>query len=243
MRRTRAICIIGFLALTGPAPASEKEAKENLERAINAQGGAAALTKTAQLKRSDKGTILIGGKKVPFTSQVVRSLPTRVRIDFEAANGVKTTVVLDGDKGWQSDGGPAFELLTARVKERREEAYVDHATTLVPLRKSDYTLSTLPKKKIDGEEAVGIKVAHKGQPDLRLYFLVRNGLLVRVERQITLAGRKIDKESHFSGYKDFDGVKLPTRESEVVNGTKSVEFTVSDVSFPAKIDAKTFARP
>src|SRR5437763_15660135 len=104
--------------------------------------------------------------------------------------------------------------MAPKMKELREEAYVSYATTLVPLTKEGYTLSTLAKTKVDGEAAVGIKVVRKGYPDLRLYFLERNGLLVRVEREATLVGLKIAKEYRYSTFKSFDGVKLPTRETE-----------------------------
>src|SRR5262249_40400990 len=148
------------------------------EKAIKAQGGEKALTKAQQCKRTDNGTQALLGRDVPFVSQVTRSLPDRVRLQIELDKKVNTTLVLDGSKGWQSEGGgPASALPRARVRELREEAYVWWLTTLVPMTKPGFTLSTIDKIKIDGDSAVGIKVVHKGYADTKMYFLERNGLL------------------------------------------------------------------
>jgi hypothetical protein len=233
--------MIGILAWTtavSSLSAGEKEAKEILERAIKAHGGTKALTKAAQLERRDKGT----QGPTAFTSKVVRSLPDRVRLTIVHGE-TTTTVVLNGNKGWKSDGGPAEALEAPRLKELREEAYVDWIATLVPLTKTGFTLSTLPKTKVSGEQAVGIKVVHKGSPDVRLYFLQRNGLLAKIQFETKRAGLAVEMEYLFSAFKEFSGVKLPTRRTELINGKKFTEYTSSDVSFPAKIDAKTFAKP
>jgi hypothetical protein len=242
MRTQTAIAIIGLVALAGPVRGSEKEAKEILNRAIKAHGGAAALTRAAQLKRTDVGNQVVLARAVPFTSQVVRSLPDKVRLTVEAA-GTKTVLVLNGEKAWQSDGGPAAELLPARASEVRDEAYVDYVATLVPLTKAGYTLSSLPKAKVGGEAVAGIKAVHKGRPDVRLYFSEKTGLLAKIEREARVAGLKVDQEYLYGAYKDFDGVKLPTKQTVMINGKKFTEFTSGDVTFPVKLDEKTFAKP
>ena len=242
MRTTHAIWIIGLVFLPGVARAADKEARAILERAIKAQGGASGLAKAAQLRRKDSGTHFTFGGQLPFTGLTIRSLPGRVRLSAEFG-GNKTTFVLNGDKAWQSDGGPAVELSKARVKELREEAHVEWAATLVPLTKSGFTLSSLSRTKVNGEPAVGIKAVYKGRPDLRLYFLERSGLLVKIEREASEAGLKVDKSYLYGAFKDFDGVKLPTKQTVLINGKKFTEFTTSDVSFPARVDAKTFAKP
>ncbi len=239
MRRTLAIWILGMVALAGTARANEKEARAILDRAIKAHGGTAAMTRAIQFKRSDKGT----HSRIPFSSQWVCRLPDKVRLTIEHGGGGKTVVVLNGDKAWQSDGGPAAELLPARVRELREEAYVDWVATLVPLTKSGFTLSALPKTSVDGKSVVGVQVKRKGQPELHLYFLESGGLLVKIEREARVAGLKVDKEYLYSEHKAFDGVKLPTRQTVLINGKKFTEFTSSDISFPSKLDAKTFDRP
>jgi hypothetical protein len=241
-RTNQALLIVALLTVAGPARGSEKEAKEILQRAIKAHGGERTLTKAAQLRRRDVGTQTLPSGLVKFTIELVRSLPDRFRLTAEVGR-IKTTIVFNGDKAWQSDGGPAVEQQQAHVQELREEAYVDWIITLVPLTRTGFTLSTLPKTKVGGEAAVGIKVVRKGSPEVRLYFLESSGLLARAEREAREVGLKVDKEYLYSAYKEFDGVKLPTKQVVLINGRKFTEFTSSDVSFPARLPEKTFAKP
>jgi hypothetical protein len=244
MRTNLALGIGMLLVLAGPAKASEKEAREIVDRAIKMQGGAAALARAAQCKRTDTGTQTLQGRDVPFTSYVARSLPEKVRLQIELNRKVKTTIVLNGDKAWQSDGGaPAVQLLSQRVRELREEAYLWWLTTLVPLTKPGVTLSTVPDIKVDGEAAAGVKVVFRGHHDVRMYFSKRNGSLVKVECQATEGGVKVDKEYFYSGYREFDGAKLHTKEIVKVNGQKWTAFAISDYSFPEKIEGGTFNKP
>jgi hypothetical protein len=239
----RSVCALAVLAfVSSSAPAGEKEARAILDRAIKAQGGADALKKAVQLRRTDKGTQVLLGRDLPFTSQVVRSLPERVRLKIELGK-FTTTVVLDGDRGWQSDGGPAVALGLPRVRELQEEAYVQWVATLVPLLGPGFTLSALPKTKVGDESAVGIKVVRRGKAEVRLYFLERNGLLAKIETKGSKAGVAVDKEYLLSGYKEFEGIKLPTKELVKINGNKETEFTISDYDFPAKLEPGTFGKP
>jgi hypothetical protein len=235
--------LLALFALAGTALAGNNEAREIVERAIKAQGGEAALARAQQCTRKDVGTQALLGREVPFVTQVTRSLPDKLRLKIEVDRRFESTIVVDGDKGWQSEGGPAVQMAPQRLKEVREELYLWWLTTLVPLTRPGFTLSTLPDTKVEGEAAAGVKVVHKGHADTKMYFLKRNGLLAKVERRAPEAGLTVDKEYFYSSYKEHAGVKLPTKEVVKVNGRKWTEFTISDYAFPAKLDAKAFAKP
>jgi hypothetical protein len=234
-------CVL--LVLAAPARANEKDARAIVDRAIKAHGGAAALTRAAQCKRTDTGTQRLQGKDVPFTSYVARSLPDKMRLQIDLDRKVKTTIVLNGDRGWQTEGGPATSLPTQLVRELREEAYLCWLTTLVPLTKSGFTLSTVPDIKVDGETAAGIKVVSRGHHDVHLYFLKSNGLLVKLDCSSTQAGNKVYKEYFYSNHREFDGIRMHTRELVKYDGQKWTAFSISDYTFPEKIDLSTFNKP
>jgi hypothetical protein len=243
MRRIPVLAVL--LLLPAAAPAGEKEARALIERAVRAQGGADALRKAQQCQRTDTGTQAVLGADATFVSEVTRSLPGKVRLNITLKKKLRTTVVVNGDKGWQTEGGPAAEMFPQRLKELRDEAYVWWLSTLLPLlaEKGGFTLSTLPDTTVHGEPAAGVKVTAKGRPETKLYFLKRNGLLAKVERRASEAGLPVDKEYLYSTYKEFNGVKLPTHEVVLVNGRKWTDITISDYRFPAKLPASTFAKP
>ena len=244
MRRIVLLMALATVTTAGVASADEKDAKAIVRRAITSHGGAEALTKAQTCKRVDTGKQAVLEKEEPFVSQVSRSLPDKVRLQIKLGKTFETTIVLDGETGWQADnGGPATKMLAGRLREVREEAYLWHVTTLVPLLEGEFTLSTLPETKIGTEAAVGVKVERKGHADTKLYFNKRNGVLLSAERRVFEAGIAVDKTYLYEGHKSFGGAMLPTKETVKLNDRKWTEFAISDYTFPTKFDATTFAKP
>jgi hypothetical protein len=235
---------VGLVVAAGPARAGDREAAlEVIDRAIKAHGGAAGLAKVAVASHTESGVHLLGGKEVPFTSEVVHSLPERIRLEVLLDKKFPFVSVVDGDKGWQRAGGMTFELSGPRVKEIREEAYVWWLATLAPLKQDVFQLAPVPDDRVDGQPAAGVKVSCRGHADTRLYFDKRSGLLVKIARRVPEAGVPVDKEYLYSDYKEFDGVKLPAKEVMTLNGKKGAERTVSAYKFLSRPDKNAFAKP
>jgi hypothetical protein len=213
MRRFALLVAVAVaVAAAGPVGADDKDAKAIVRRAIAAHGGAEALEKTLKCKWTGKGKQAIVDKEEAFESQVTRSLPDKVRLRVKMGKTFETTIVLDGETGWQADnGGPAAKMLAGRTREVREEAYLWHVTALVPLLNPEFTLSTLPESKVGTEAVVGVKVERKGHADTRLYFNKRNGILLSAERRVSEAGLAVDKEYLYEGHRSFGGAMLPTK--------------------------------
>jgi len=242
MRRVLVLALAAGAVWAGPVRASDREALAVLDRAIKAHGGEAALRKAQVCVRTDSGKLL-RPEEVRLTSEVTRSLPDKVRLEVELDKRYKVVIVLNGDKGWERRGGPATEMSRQRTEEMREEAYVWWLTTLVPLRKPAFDVTTAPEAKVDGEPAVAIRVRSRGHPESTLYFNKRTGLLVKIERRATEAGVPVDKQYLFSGHKTFDGVKLHTREVLLLNDKRWTDVTIRDYKFLKKIDDDKFGRP
>jgi hypothetical protein len=238
--------ILGSLATLGSrAPAGEREvALELIEQAIKAHGGADKLTRLASHRRAGSGTMTQIGREIPFTTEVVTLLPDRLRLVIELDKRFQLTTVMDGDKGWQqSAGGSTVELTRERLQEIREEAYLWWLTTLVPLQQDGFTLTTVADVTIDGAAAAGVKIHRKGHLDARFYFDKQSGLLVKIERRAPEAGITVDKEYFYSQFKEFDGVKLPTKEVMTINGKKWSEVSGMAYQLLPRIEDKMFARP
>jgi hypothetical protein len=237
------LAAVAFLALTGPSWADEKEARAALDKAIEAHGGAAALTKAARRTHTEAGSLWVRDREVAFVRKVVSDLPDRRRQEITLDKAVESTQVLDGEKAYANDRGVTRDLDKQRVEELREEAYVDWLATLAPLQKGGFTLASLGGSQVNGEQVVGVEAARKGRPTVRLYFSAKTGLLLKMSWRGRAAGQDVDRERHFSGHKDFAGVKWPTKETSTLAGKKHTDVTIGGVEFPAKLDAKAFARP
>jgi zinc protease len=239
------LLICGAVTLAAPnAFAGDREdAVAIVDEAIKAHGGADALTKAQTLVRAGVGTLTLFNDKIPFTDEVSWSLPDRWRVSINLEKRGVQSIILNGDKGWQSAGGPAMELGAERLREISNEVYVLWLATLTPLKKDGVQLSPVPDIKVNGEAAVGVKATSKGRPDVKLYFDKKTHLLVKIERRVSEAGVQLNKEDFYSDYKDFDGVQLPTKLMFQISGRKFSELTNATYKLPKKIDDALFTKP
>ena len=223
--------------------ADQEDAAAIVDQAIKAHGGADALNKAQTMVRSGAGTMTTFDTTVPFTDEWIMKLPDKLRMAVDFNNKARVTTVLNGDKGWQAAGGKTMELSADHLREQRTELYVLWLTTLTPLKKDDIKLSTLPEIKVNGEPATGVKATSKNKPDVKLYFDKKTHLLVKVERTVREAGIAVNKADVYSNYKDFDGVKLPTKQVLFLSGRKFTDVASIDYKLKSKIADATFGKP
>jgi hypothetical protein len=216
-------------------------AKDLIARAIKAHGGAEALIRAATLSRIGKGQPLVPSRAA-FTTEELLDLPNRLRIVVEVGRN-RVIRVLDRDHGWQQGNGPAEEMPAQRLAEVQEEAYVLWIATLAPMLKEGFTLTLLPESKVNSRPALGVLVASRGKPDLTLCFDKESGLLLKISRKATDAGKAVVRESVYAEHKDVGGARLPGRETVFVDGSKVAEITYSEYKLLRKVDEKPFQRP
>jgi hypothetical protein len=231
----------------GPTPTkSDDKAVQFLEDAIKVHGGMDALGKLASIERNVKGTFAAERRNLDFTADASFQLPGKMRTVISIDTGdskAGNTVVLDGDKGWQTDGGESITLPDSRVQELREQLYAYAVTTLLPLRDSSVILVMADETPVDGKPASVLRAVAKDQPEMRLYFDKASGLLVKVSYRAKLAGGSGDMEIRLLDHKDIDGAKVPQRQIESLNGNKVADWTLTSIRPGRKFDANTFARP
>ena len=249
MRNTITLMVAGIaLAVANQAIASERDdALEILVKAIKAHGGEDALAKAAQLDRKGAGTITVFDKEMTIVDDLIVALPDRFRHALEVSQDkqkVSLTNVVNGNVGWQDNGGAVTELTNERLTELQEEAYVQWVSLLVPLVKDkEFNLKPLQPTKINNRPATGVKVSRKARPDISLYFDAESALLVRIQRRTKQAGVEVQKETSLGDYKEVDGVKLPFTFVETLNDKKFAEVKVLSYKLLGKLDDKLFGKP
>lgn len=238
----------GLLVIAERASAAERDkALAVINDAIQAHGGEDRLTKAKVMMRSSKGVMHLFGKESQFTADTAFQLPDRYRdVITIDAGGQKSllTIVVNGEEGWNATGGMVIAHTKARLAEVREEIlYVLLLTTLVPLKDKAYDLTLIADAKVFGLPALAVKVTSKGHGDATLYFDKESRLLVKLERKAQEGGLSYNKEYFFREHKDFEGLKMPTKYVEVMNGNKSIEMTINAYKFPGKIEESVFGKP
>jgi hypothetical protein len=225
------------------------QARAIIDKAIQAQGGEANLAKQKIVRQ--KGTYRRFGddnQGTPlFSWEQITQLPDRIKnVQKGEIDGQKVSmsIVLKGDQGWTNMHGQIGDLAKQMMDELKEDLYADEVSLLLPLKQKEYQLSALAEEKVNGQPAVGVKVAAKGHRDVRLYFDKERMLLVkRVQRMSDGMGGQVTQEEFFSEFKETDKVKLPRKLVTFADGKKISEGSITEVQFLDKIEDKEFDKP
>jgi hypothetical protein len=224
------------------------DAKEIIERAIRAHAGTEAqLAQRRVCVSTSKGTLALPMMgNTPTTRETTFILPDRLKWSLQLSppgQKVSFVIALDGLTGWRSMQGAADSMTPPEYDAVQDEAHFVWVCTLIPLKQRGYTLSPLPETQVNGQPAVGVKVEAGSRGAVQLYFDKQTALLVKGVYRSREGGREVTKESYFADYKDFNGLKQPTRQTVYTKGQKTEDWTYESYRFPGRIDPKEFQKP
>ena len=237
----------------GPAAAADEDAKAVVEAAIKAHlGGRDGFAKVERYRQTTKGTQIDFAdpeKRIPVVCEVTAEWPSRIRMTIELKSPTETkarTVVADGNVVKLAIKGPggteSGELDADNANIVRSDTYALHwSSRLVPLR--DGTAAKAAGVKVNGKATDGVKISRRGWPDVWYYFDCDTHLLAKVAYRDKEAGVEVQKDMEFGEYKEFDGLKMPTKMVERRDRKPVFELEVAELTFPKEFDKKLFEKP
>ncbi len=234
--------VLGLLLVpAGESQADTQDCRAIIDKAMKAVGGEEQLAKHRAQTWKETGTYYGEGAGQPFVGKYAVQFPDQFRMEIENV----FVIVLDGDKGWMAAGGNTQELTKEQLAQQKESQYAGWVASLLPLKDKAFQLSSLGESKIGDRAVVGVKVAHKGHGDVNLYFDKGNGLLRKSESHYKdwMTGKDTEMVFTYDAYKEFGGLKVPTKVDLIRDGKKFVEAEIEDVKPVAKLDASVFAKP
>jgi hypothetical protein len=231
------------MLLLGTALRADDKARDVLKHAIAARGGEEKLSKMKGYRESSRGSIAVMGMEIEFEAQTIAAPPTRMRTDLEMElSGTKHTVKvrINGDSIKRSIDGKDLEMQDAEKEDGKQRMQVSYAMRLVPLL-NDKTvqIKSLADAIVDGKETDVVQVSGKAIKETKFYFDRNTHLLTKVEYEgLGPSGNKGKLEMRLSEYKEFDGIKQPTKMTFSNDGTKFLEQTLTEYKVLDKIDEK-----
>jgi len=173
----------------------------------------------------------------------------KVRWIFLDAAAKKPLVIelINGRQGWAKTGDQAADELPGDMLDSEsDDAYLNWATMLVPLKKDGVRLSTIKDETVAGRKAEGILVKAGKHRPFKFYFDAETHLLVMCET----ISKKEDVQSEvvertiWSDFQDVQGTKQPLKLSVLWDGVEVSEGRVVDLKFYEKpLEAKLFEKP
>ncbi len=243
--------LVGIVALVGSsaARAADDEPKDIIAKAIKAHGGEEFLTKHQAGRSKNKGKINIPGVgEVDFTQETAFMIPGKAKESLELTiSGQKVSVVtlINGDEASLEVNGKAMDIDDTIKGTLKNAGHVMKLARLTPLLKDKtYELSLVGEEKVEGEPAIGIRVACKGQKDINIFFNKKTHLLAKLEyRGSDTTGKEINEERIISEYaKNKDGVPLPKKVIVKHDSKTFLEVEVLEITFLEKIDDSEFKK-
>jgi len=154
-------------------------------------------------------------------------------------NGMLITSGFDGTTAWAiADGRPRI-----LPREAYEQAIgKGNLDTNVDFAKAYPTMETLGERTVDGHACWNVRMVSAAGAEVRNCFAKDSGLLVgTVVPAKNARADSVAAEVVMSGYRDFDGLRLPTRMTTTVGGERMIT-TIKSVSH-APIADSMFALP
>jgi hypothetical protein len=230
-----------------PAAANAETAKEVIEKAIKAHGGATNLKKASMARMTFKGTLSQMNLEIPVEGETIYQLPDKEKSVLTLSvlgQNVKVVQIVNGTKTRVTANGVAAPVPDAQKDELVEGARLQAVTNLTPLLdEKAYELRLIDKAdKVMGKDVIGVLVKPKKGKEVKLFFEKDKHRLVKLARKgVSQAGDKdVDQEVIFSDFKQFDGSLHPTKTEQFADGKKVTTTKVLTFKVLDKVDKKEF---
>jgi hypothetical protein len=247
------LVILPFFAVVNFVNAEEprqaEDAKAIIDKSLKALGGVEKISKLHAVCL--KGTCSFKSvERFSFDASFAALDKVRFVVAPSDFTGNKNMIlVVNGAKCWAKHGEDESHELDTETTMLGDDFL--HAMCLpdllMTLKGNGYTLGTLAEQKIDGHDAIGLRVTHKNHQEVRLFFDKTSALPIKSEVKLVAkdaagAQKEVLVEFYFSNYKEIAGVSHFTR-VRVHFDDDDLEINLKEVELREKVDAALFAKP
>jgi hypothetical protein len=227
-------------ATGGPAVAAAAnlpDAKDLLTKADAAMGGRAAMDKHKSMHQ--QGTISIAVANISGALEIWRAKPNLLVQKQELGMLGTITTGYDGTNAWSNSSQAGPQMLdgdAANELKMNADFFADfYDATKVK------SATTIGITDFEGKKAYEVKMVRLNDTESRNFFDLETGLRIGQSSRVTVQGQTIDQTAVIGEYKEFGGLKIPTKIVRKL-GMADVVLEVTSVEFD-NVDAKAFELP
>lgn len=228
----------------GPRTADEVSPRDLLASAIEAAGGAEALSRARALIWDGKATVHFGGRLVQIAGRWSVQPPDTAVIstyDLEVGPAGTRSLVLAAPRGWLVSDGQSTPMPPAMLATQRAEFYLYELILLAPLRSPGVTLSAAEP---DSLGQVGIRVEQPGRPSAVVYLDDQDRLThVRLRVPSESTGKPEWQDVWLEGTIEAAGVRWPRELHLLVNGKPYFDLTIESLRVLPRLTDPLLKRP
>jgi hypothetical protein len=242
------VCLLLSIAISARA---DDDAKNVLEQAVKAHGGAENISKHKDQCVIQKGKMHVSvmGMEIDGTMEISAS-KDRFRQEFQFSlmgQDYTQSVVFDGKQIFVVFNGKV--VFTTDKKEDldlvNESMYAEKAAGLALLGDKSIEVSIIGDDMVGDTPVVGVRVSKKGHKDVNLYFDKSTHLLKKTQfRSLDFQSHaEVDEERIMEEYADVGGEKQPKRVIVSKDGKKFGEIEFTEFNYVDKLDDSLFTKP
>ncbi len=248
-RRLIPVLSLAAVVWAAPARAADDDPKAIVTRAIKAHGGEEPLAKLPGIEIRAKGKLKLPGVgEVDFTQHALAMPPDKIKEELELTvmgQNVTVRTIANGDTISIVANGQDVPVPDEAKTALKDAGYMMRVARLVPLvREKGFELSLYGDAKVEGKPAVGVRVTHKGQKDITLFFDKETGLVVKVERRTIAPGgdKEVTEERILQDYGKKDGIAVPKKVLIKHDGDTFMTAEVQELAYLEKIADDEFKK-
>jgi hypothetical protein len=242
------LVILVICSSTPTACRADDSPRAIIEAAIKAHGGEQKLTSTLTGTLLAKAMFSMSPElQATITWEETFELPRRYRRSIKGeAMGRKFSMeyaITDGN-GWiRQDGGAPTDH---KGEKQPLSSSWNAILALLPLcLEEGVELKTAGKQKVDGKDAIGVRVSGGQWGEAVLFFDMNSRLLLKSKKKMDhpLTQQEVDGEVFFGDYKQIAGIQYPHRLISHVDGKKVIDMEITRIEFLKKLDDRLFLKP
>jgi len=218
-----------------PAPGAPTVTPDQIaEKYLAAVGGADAVKKITT--RAMKGTISVAGNESPI--ELYTKAPN-MRLSVSHMGGNDSITAFNGTIGWTGTAAAGRQMSDADAGSAAMDAEFALALRMKELFPQ---LRRGRPEQVNGVDCDVLQGTRPGNLGVKLDFDKQSGLLLRMVRTTANPMGRMPVQIDYADYKDFDGVKIPTRWTlSRPNGRFTIQ--IKDVQDNVPLDDAKFAKP
>ncbi len=229
-----------------PIPeASESDiakAKEILAAAVDAHGGLDKLTAVKNAVSESNSTVNTPAGKADLNVKFLHLFPDKLRQDVETPQG-KMSYVFDGKTVYVVSSMGTQPLPPEISKSFNDSVFRETIPLLINLTQNIIPVQYSGTEEVQGNPAAILLVKQPSGEMLKIFISEETHLIVKYAFRETEQGVTLNKEQHFSDYRDVNGVKMPYHIVQTVNGNPYIENRISSIEFNTGLDETLFEIP
>jgi outer membrane lipoprotein-sorting protein len=217
--------------ITLPAAASAQalpSATEVLDRHVKAIGGRDAVMAITSVEQ--KGTLDLAAMGISAELVVAAAKPNKMAMSMSIPGMGEMQQGFNGEIAWDNNpmSGPRLAEGEELTNRKESSSFMESFGVFDPARFT--SMEVVEKTTFAGEEAYKVKMVRKVGPVSNEYFSVGSGLRIGSQTTAVSPMGEIEINAVVSDYKEFGGIKMPTKMAQSQAG-QDIVMTFSNISF------------